>query len=186
MKKIFLGFLVSAFLIACNNEKEDDKTTTDGTNTSTTVDKKTADEMLDMSEGDGVKNSLMALAKGDIEGMSANYDDNIRFVWSSGDSLVGKKAVEDYYKGRWKLIDSITFSDMIILPIRVNVQQSEFAPLGKWVLSWNFSHVKYKNGKKLDFWVHNVAHYNDAGKVDFMGQYIDRHPIMEATKDMMK
>lgn len=186
MKKILFGILTSSFLIACNNEKREDKTTSDVTTTSSATDKKTTDELLSMSEGDGVKNSVIAFSKGDIDGMSANYDDNIHYVWSGGDSLVGKKAVQDYYRGRWKLIDSLNYSEHIVLPVKMNVQQSQFAPTGKWVLLWSLAHVKYKNGKKIDFWVHNVNHYNDAGKVDFIGQYLDRHPIMEATKDMMK
>jgi len=104
------------------------------------------------------------------------------YRWSSGDSLNGKKAVADYYKGRWALIESFSYSQQVFLPIMVRVQQAEAQRPGKWVLSWSFAHVKYKNGKRLNFWVHNVNHYNDAGKVDFVGQYLDRHPIIEATK----
>ena len=89
-----------------------------------------------------------AFAKGDIDGMTANYDDNVLYTWSSGDSLRGKKAVADYYKGRWALIDSFSYSDQILLPIMARVQQSNAAPPGKWVLAWAFAHVKYKNGKK--------------------------------------
>ena len=186
MKKILFGILLSSIFIACNNEKKDDKTSTDGSSSIVAGDKKNADELLDISEGDGVKNSWAAFSRGDIDGMTASYDDNILYTWSGGDSLRGKKAVQDYYKGRWKLIDSINYSEHIVLPINVNKQQSQFAPLGKWVLYWTLVHVKYKNGKKLDFWSHTANHYNDAGKIDFIGQYIDRHPIMEATKDLMK
>jgi hypothetical protein len=44
--------------------------------------------------------------------------------------------------------------------------------------------AKYKNGKSINFWMHNVNHFNDAGKVDFIGQYIDRAPIAAATAGM--
>lgn len=184
MKKFLLGVFISAFIIACNNEKKEDKSAAE---TPAPTEKKAAgDELLPASDGEWVKTALAAFSKGDVDGMTANYDDNIRFVWSSGDSLIGKKAVQDYFKGRWKLIDSISYSDYIILPIKVNVQQSAAAPTGRWTLTWSFAHVKYKNGKKLNFWIHNVFHHNDAGKVDFAGQYIDRQPIMKATKGMMK
>jgi ketosteroid isomerase-like protein len=186
MKKIIFGVFISAFLFACNNEKKDDKSATDATATTASADKKAGDELLDMSEGEAVKNALNAFSKGDIVAMTANYADDVRYQWSGGDSLVGKKAVQDYYKGRWNLIDSLNFSDHIVLPVKVNMQQSPAAPTGKWVLHWAFAHVKYKNGKKLDFWVHNVNHYNDAGKIDFVGQYLDRHPIMEATTGLVK
>jgi len=185
MKKIFLGVFLSTWILSCNNEKKDEPTTAAPAATTTEA-AKNADELLAMSETDGVKKSLEAFSKGDIDAMTADYDDNARQTWSGGDSLVGKKAIQDYYKGRWKIIKSLNFSDYILLPVKVNKQQSAFAPTGKWVLAWSFAHVEYKNNKKLDFWVHNVYHYNDAGKVDFIGQYLDRHPIMEATKDLMK
>ena len=115
--------------------------------------------------------------------MSAAYDDNIRYYFSGGDSLIGKQAVKDYYTGRWKLIDSITYSEQIYLPIRINESQSpQYATPGKWILTWGFAHVKYKNNKRLNFWVHTDYYYNDAGKVATVVQYLDRHPIMEATK----
>lgn len=180
MKKILLGVFLAAFLFACNNEKAE---TTDA---ATTTETKTGDELLDMSTGDGVKSAMAAFSKGDIDGMTSGYDDNVRYLWSGGDSLIGKKAVHDYYTGRWKLIDSLDISNNVVVPIKVNVQQSPYQALGKWVLHWGYVNVKYKNGKKLNFWIHNDYHYNDAGKVDVVIQYIDRHPLMEATKDLIK
>lgn len=181
MKKILMGMFVSAFMISCNSEKKDSETA--GTDSAAA---KTTDEVLAMSEGDWAKTALAAFSKGDVEGMTANYEDTVLFLWSSMDSLRGKTAVQDYYKGRWQIIDSISFSDHIILPVNIKTQQSPFAPTGKWTLVWSFAHVKYKNGNKIDFWVHNVYHHSSSGKVDFVGQYIDRHPIMEATKDLVK
>jgi hypothetical protein len=184
MKKILFGVFISLFLIACNN-KEDDKTASaNSTSTETTDSKKTADETLPMSEADGVRNGLTAFSKGDIDGMTADYADTCFLLWSSMDSIRGKNAIKEYYVARWKLIDSFSYSDHILVPLKVNMQQSMFAPTGKWILAWSFAHVKYKNGKKLDLWVHNVYHYNSANKIDFVGQYLDRHPIMEATKGM--
>lgn len=184
MKKIFLGIFLTAILFACNNEKKSDST---GDTTMDSTAKKPATEVLDISEADGVKASFAALSKGDVDAMTANYDDNARHIWSSGDSAVGKQAIKDYWTGRWKLIDSLTFSDVILLPIRINESQSpQYATVGKWVLAWSFSHVKYKNGKKLNFWVHTDYYYNDAGKIANVIQYIDRAPIIEATKGLVK
>lgn len=185
MKKIVLGVFISLFMIACNNEKKEEKAAKDAsTATAPASDKKAGAELLDMSEGDAVKAAMTAFSKADVDGMTAGYDDNIRYFWSGGDSLVGKQAVKDYYNGRWKLIDSLTVSDQIVLPVKVNEPQNAYQAPGKWVLHWAFIHVKYKNGKKLNFWIHNDYHYNDAGKVDIAIQYIDKHPIMEATKGM--
>src|SRR5690349_10709888 len=122
MKKFFPVALAVTVLIACNDKKSDEKTSgSDTTKTSmSSTDKKPATELLDLSAADPVRNSFAAFAKGDLNGMTANYDDNVRYTWSSGDSLIGKKAVMDYYAGRWKLIDSISFSNDIVLPVQVN------------------------------------------------------------------
>ena len=181
MRKLFLIAAGSMILFACNDKKAEEPKTT-GT---TTTEKKPATEILDLSAADPVTKSLAAFAKGDLDGMTADYADNVRYTWSSGDSAIGKQAVKDFYTGRWKLIKSISFSNDIKLPIQVNEsQQPKVAPTGKWVLYWVQTDVEYKNGKKLTFWQHSVNHFNDAGKIDFVGLYLDRHPIMEATKGM--
>jgi len=180
MKKILLGVLISAFIVSCNDEKKEEAVATEST--AATPEKKAVDELLPLSEADGVKAAMSAFSKADVDGMISNYDDNIRYRWSNGDSLVGKQAVKDYYLGRWKIIDSLEFTDHVVLPVNVANSQTKYQLPGKWVLHWAFAHVKYKNGKKIDFWIHNDYHFNEAGKVDLAIQYIDRVPIMEATK----
>jgi len=186
MRKFLMGVTVSLFLLSCNNAKKDEvQKTADATDTAAAAsEKKAAVEVLDLSAADGVKQSFEAFTKGDIDGMAANFADNIRYGWSSGDSLNGKQAVIDYYKGRWKVIDSASISETIVLPIQANESQSKLAPTGKWVLYWGLWHVKYKNGNKISFWMHNVNHFNDAGKVDYVGQYLDRAQILKASKSM--
>ena len=132
-------------LFACNNEKKDDKKMDDSTKTTkSSGDKKPASELLDLSAADPIKQSFAAFAKGDIDGMTANFDDNIRYTWSGGDSLIGKQAVKDYYTGRMKIIKSISFSNEIVLPVQVNEIQSPAAPAGKWVLYWTLADVLTK------------------------------------------
>lgn len=186
MKKIFILAASCMILVSCGDKKKDDKTTGDNKTTISDGDKKPAAELLEVSTGDAIKKSFDAFAKGDVDGMVADFDDNIRYTWSGGDSLIGKQAVKDYYSGRVKLIQSISFSNHIVLPIQINEsQQPAVAPPGKWVLYWQMSDATYKNGKNIKFWSHSVNHYNEAGKIDFVGVYLDRHPIMEATKDLM-
>ncbi|HNR15809.1 MAG TPA: nuclear transport factor 2 family protein [Chitinophagaceae bacterium] len=187
MKKIFMLAACCFLLFACNNEKKEDGKMDDGSKTATSADgKKPSMEMLDMSVGDMVKNSYMAFSRADINGMTADYADTVRYTWSNGDSLIGKKAVQEYWKKRWQIIDSLNFSEHIVVPMQANEPQSKYAPTGKWILYWAMVNVKYKNSKKLTFWLHSVNHMNDAGKIDFVGNYFDRHPIHEATKDLIK
>lgn len=186
MKKIMSFFILAAFLFACNNEKKDEAPATADSKAAST-EKAAVELIMDSNLVASVKGTMAAFENKDIAGYTANMDDNIRFLWSGGDSLVGKKAVMDYYTGRFNIIDSIKLSNPIFLPVMANVSPNGGATAaGKWMLNWYMVNVKYKNNKRLMFWVHNAQHYNDAGKVDQIAQYIDRHPIMEATKDLMK
>jgi hypothetical protein len=116
--------------------------------------------------------------------MTANFADTISYRWSNGDSLIGKKAVQDYWTNRLGILDSLSFSEQIVLPVNVHKAQSQYTPTGKWILYWSLVNVKYKNGKKLMFWSHSVNHLNTDGKVDLISIYQDRAPIMEATKGL--
>ena len=183
MKKILFGVFVSVFFIGCA-EKAEEKTAA-ATSAPTEETKKPPTEVLDLSEADGIRTGSAAFLKGDIDGMTAGFADNVKFFFSGGDSLIGKQNVKDYFSNRWKLIDSVTYSETILLPIRINESQSpQYATVGKWVLSWNFVHVKYKTGKWVHFWIHTDYHYDDAGKVNTVVQYIDRQPIAQATKGL--
>jgi hypothetical protein len=191
MKKMFIGALIVSFLFACSSETKKETETPAVSDSAGTQSSNAAQKMPSKVEllGDelnaGAVASWDAFSKGDVDGFAANFDENVRMNFSGGDSLVGKKAIVDYYKGRWKIIDSIKFSDLIWLPLKANEMPGNI-PTGKWMLSWRRTDVKYKNGKKLVFWTHNANHYNEAGKVDYITQYIDFKPIMEATKGLIK
>lgn len=185
MKKFLLGVLASACLFACNADKKGEIKTT-ATKSATADDtKKPAAELLDPAMGEDIKNVYKSLAKGDIDGMTANYDENILFTWSSGDSLVGKQAVTDYWKNRWSIIESLEFTNQVVLPIQVNEKQAPTQRTGKYALYWGLTNAKYKNGKTVQFMSHSVNHYNDAGKIDYVRMYYDRLPITEATRDLV-
>ena len=185
MKNVLMLSVVCLFFMACNSDTKEAAATAPAAAEPAVAEvaKKPAPaEILDMSLAAPVKKSLEAFTTGDIDAMTAEYADNVRYGWSSGDSLIGRQAVKAYYTKRRALIDSISYSDYIFLPVQVNEAQSAYAPTGKWMLYWTFAHVKYKNGKRLNFWLHQVNHYNDAGKIDLASQYVDRGAIMAASK----
>lgn len=185
MKKILMGVFISTIVLSCNDAKKEEPATTPAAAASET--KKAATEILDPSEATAVQDGYAAFAKQDFDGATANYDDNVRHFTAAGDSLIGKQAVKDSYKTLWERIDSIAFEPVIVFPVKINESAApRYARVGKWVFSWAFVHVKYKNAKKLNFWMHQDYHYGENGKVDQVVQYIDRAPIMEATKDLMK
>lgn len=184
MKRIISVVVIAVFLFACNNEKKEEAAASETKPAATT--EKPAVELMDNSLVAPTQAAMAAFEKKDIEGYTANMDDNIKFRWSGGDSLVGKQAVKDYYAGRFAIIKSIKFSNPIFLPVMANQSPNGITSAGKWMLSWYMVDVTYANDKNLKFWVHNAQHYNDAGKIDESAQYIDRHPLMEATKDLVK
>lgn len=183
MKQFFLCAVVATVFIACNNDpKEEVKS--DATTSSASADSKKANfEVIGDSLAEPIKKSLAAFERGDAVAMTDMYTDDAVYSFSGGDTLVGRQSIQKYYESRTKLIESIKFSHHIFLP--VNAKESPNGgetPGGKWVLSWQQVNVKYKNGKALQFWVHNAHHFNDAGKVDGAAQYIDKLPISLATK----
>jgi len=183
MKKICF-FLAGCFLmVACNNKPADTTTAaTDSSGAASTAPKETPQsEFADPKYTEMGKAMMAQLSSGDIDAWGNNFSDNAKFRWSAGDSLDGKAAIVNYWKDRrGKVIDSLSFTMDVWLPIKVNRPQAGPDVPGVWLLSWNLVNVKYKNGKKLSFWIHSDFHYNSEDKVDTYIQYIDRAPINAA------
>jgi len=183
MKRTFIIAACAALLFACNSEKQEDAKTPENTaSASTEKDKKPQQsEFADAKYVEWGKKMMAQLASGDVDGWIANYADNARFRWSSGDSLVGKDAIAKYWKDRRKgVIDSLAFSNDIWVPLKINEPQKGPDRAGVWLLSWYQVNVKYTTGKKLQFWVHVDHHFDANDKIDETIQYIDRAPIVEA------
>ena len=126
------------------------------------------------------KKYIADLAKGDTDAMMAVYADNANYYWNAGDSLVGKKAISDFWVNRRKnVIETISFKNDIWLPIKVNRPQS-VEKTGNWLLSWYQVTAKYKGGKSMTQWMHILYHFDDNDKIDQVSQYVDRVPINDA------
>jgi len=180
MKKSWLGLLGLLALMACNSGE----TKTEGTTeTAAAPESKTPpqSEFADAKYTEMGKKGIAALQAGDVDGWGSAFADNAVYIWSSGDSLVGKKAILDYWKNRrGNVIDSLSLINDIWLPIKVNTPQKGPDIPGVWLLSWYQSVVKYKNGKKLVLGIHTVQHFDANDKVDRVIQYLDRAPIVAA------
>jgi hypothetical protein len=180
MKKILIIASGCFILLACNNEQKTDADTKMASTTDSSA-AKPQSEFADAKYTELGKQQLSKFESGDIDAWVNGFADDAVYAWSAGDSLAGKKAISDYWKNRrMNVIDSIKFSNDIWLPIKVNTPQRGPDLPGVWLLSWYQVEAKYKNGKKLSFWVHNDFHYNDNDKVDRAVQYIDRAPINAA------
>ena len=184
MKKAFFFVTGCVIILACNNKPAE--TTAAKTDSAATplAETKTPpqSEFADPKYTELGKQMTEQMSKGDMDAWANNFADNAKYRWSSGDSLSGKAAILKYWKERRdKVIDSISFSREVWLPLKVNKSQVEMADIpGNWLLSWYMVNVKYKNGKKLMFWVHTDFHFDNSDKVDQAIQYLDRAPINAA------
>jgi hypothetical protein len=182
MKKIFILAAGCLVLYSCNNDSKSDAKTTDSTTVSQADKKMPPSEFADQKYADWGKAMIASMSSGDMDGFLSKYADNAVYQWSAGDSLAGKDAISKYWKDRRSnVIDSISFSNDIWLPLKINTPQSPGHDVpGIWLLSWYQVNVKYKNGKKLVFWTHTDHHFNSADMIDRSIQYIDRAPINAA------
>jgi hypothetical protein len=180
MKKILFIASACIFIVACNSDKKNESSTS-GNNSTDSSGKKPQSEFADPKYMDWGKKQLAQFESGDINSWLGNFSDSARYYWSGGDSLIGKKAITDYWKNRRSnVIDSIHFANDIWLPLKVNQPQKGPDAPGVWLMSWYQVNVKYKVGSKLSFWVHTDYHYDKSDKIDIAVQYIDMAPINKA------
>jgi len=180
MKKAFFFSLCSIVLFSCANQKpEAEKTETTVTSTEVSATPQPA-EFADPKYAEIGKSGIANLSSGNVDAWMATFADNAVWQFNNGDSLVGRVAITDYWKKRrTETIDSITFSNEIFLPIKVNQPQSIEQP-GVWVLSWYRINAKYKTGKNMIQWIHTDLHFDANDKIDRVIMYLDRVPIAAA------
>lgn len=175
MKRFLVGMMSFLLFAACNNPKPDEAAET----TSTETTPKPA-EFADPKYTEIGKAGIASMTAGDIDAWSSNWSENIVWQWNNGDSVVGKAAVVQYWKERrTNTIDSISFSQEIWLPVKVNQPQATEAA-GVWLLSWYSVNAKYKTGKRMIQSIHTVQHFDANDKIDRVVQYLDRVPITAA------
>ncbi len=180
MRKVFALVAGCCMLFACTSKPADSSTAT-AADTTASAKPTPPSEFADPKYVAIGKQGMAQLSSGDIDGWMSSFADNAVYRYSAGDSISGKPAITSYWKDRrGNLIDSLSFSKDVWLPIKVNQPQAGPDIKGVWLLAWHQTNVKYKNGKKLIFWVHIDMHFNDSDKIDVVVEYIDRAPIMKA------
>lgn len=184
MRKVFLAIACCAFAASsCNNQQAETASTATPAATAPAADSKPAPaEFGDPKYAEIGKQGLANLTSGNIDGWMSSYADNAVYVWNNGDSIAGKEAIGTYWKKRRaEALDSISFTNDIWLPVKVNQPQKTEAP-GLWLLSWYEVHAKYKSGKSMSQWIHTLLHFNNDDKIDRVIQFRDNVPILAAMK----
>ena len=180
MKKAFFFSLCSIVLFSCADQKtEAEKTETAVASTETAAAPQPA-EFADPKYAEIGKSGIANLSSGNVDAWMATFAENAVWQFNNGDSLVGRAAITDYCKKRrTETIDSISFSNQIFLPLKVNQPQSIEQP-GVWVLCWYMTTAKYKTGKSMTQWIHTDLHFDASDKIDRVIMYLDRVPIAAA------
>lgn len=180
MKKLFLCVLVVSLFVSCKKETA----TESGTAPTVAAETDAPLAFADAKYTAMGKESLAALSKGDMDTWMANYADNAKYYWNSGDSLVGKPAIDAYWRDRRNnLIETITFTNDIWIPLQVNKLENVNTN-GIWLLGWYKTTAKYKGGKTMSQYIHTDFHFNQDGKIDEVHQYVDRASINAALPPM--
>lgn len=128
-----------------------------------------------------LKKGSASLESGDIDGWLVSFADNAVYHWNNYDSLAGKAAISDYWKKRRAdVIDSMSFTKQIWMPIKLNKPMVEDQLTGNYVLCWQVTYARYKTGKSMKQRIHMVYHFDANDKIDRVSQYLDRAPINAA------
>jgi len=182
MKKTIALAFVTIFFFACSGPSSENKTETNADSAAVAPAKQQPAEFADPKYADIGKSGLAALSSGNIDNWMSAFADNAVYLWSNGDSLAGKAAIAAYWKKRrGEVIDSISFTNDIWLPIKVNQPQKVEQP-GNWLLAWYQVSAKYKNGKRMSQWIHTDMHFDANDKIDRFIQYLDHAPINAALR----
>jgi len=176
MKKLFLIVLCASLFVGCKKETAAEPAVKDQVATEGVA----PVEFADAKYTEIGKKSLEALSKGDMEAWMSNYADNAKYYWNDGDSLIGKPAIDKFWRDRrTNTIETIFFEKDIWLPIKVN-EKGHIPMDGYWLLSWYKTTAKYKGGKSMTQWIHTTYHFDAKDKIDMVNQYLDKSVIMAA------
>lgn len=177
MKKLLLLTLCLPLFIACTTEIKHEKKSEGAVVES----KPQPAEFADPKYAEIGKRMIASLAAGDMAGYLSAYADNAVYQFNNGDSLAGIAAISEYWtKRRTEFLDSLSFSNEIWLPVKVNQPQSVEAA-GVWLLAWYQVNAKYKTtGKRMVQWMHLDYHFDANNKIDRVVHYVDRVPINAA------
>lgn len=177
MKTSVIAFGCLFILLACSKPQED----TTATTTPAPPPEPPQVEIGDARYAEIGKQGLANLSNGNIDQWMTAFADNARYLWNAGDSLVGKEAIAAYWKDRrTNVIETISFTNDIWTPLKINRPQKGPDQAGMWLLGWYQVNTTYKNGATMGQWIHTDMHFDTNDKIDLVIQYVDRAAINAA------
>ncbi len=180
MKKLFFIALAFVLFLGCKNETPGEPTAPATPGEAAAPDTDQQAEFADAKYTEIGKRHQAAMASGDMDAWMDAYADNAKYYWNSGDSLVGKAAIDKFWRDRrLNTIENVSYKNEIWIPIKVNKPQQKEST-GVWLLSWKEVTVKYKGGSTMNQWMHFLYHFDENDKIDQVDHFADRVPIQAA------
>ena len=181
MKKFIGIFVCVSLLFSCNDGTKPAEPTKEKAVTETAPAELKDYEIGSDKYADMGKNGQNDLVSGNIDSWMNSFADNAIYRWNNGDSVAGKTAIAAYWKKRRaEVLDSISFTNVVWLPIKVNKPAYAGQLTGNYALGWYMLYAKYKTGKSITQRSHMVIHFDDNDKIDRTTLYLDRAPINAA------
>lgn len=177
MKKLFFIVLTLVLFLGCKNETPAEPAEPEAATTPAT---EQPAEFAEAKYTEIGKKHMAALASGDMDAWMADYADNAKYYWNAGDSLVGKPAIDKFWRDRRaNVIETLSYKSDIWFPIKINKPQQMELP-GVWLMSWSQVTAKYKGGTSMTQWMHILYHFDANDKIDQVEHFVDRVPIQAA------
>ena len=183
MKPLINVFALLLFVVTACNVSTPKEESVPAVTASDAPAEKAPIEFAPSKYSDVCKSALAGLSNGNIDAFVKDMSENCVYRFNSGDSIAGKAAITKYWsERRTKVIDKISFSEDLWLPLSVTDANTDNVRRGTWVLSWFTTSATYKTGKSMTQSIHTLFHFNDSEQIDEVIQYLDRASINAASK----
>lgn len=175
MKYLFAMFFIASLMVSCDTATQEADDMPVEPEVQAPISLIDGTDYIEMA-----KAGLTAMTNQDLEGFIGNFTDDAVYQFNTGDSLAGIDAIREYWAGRMEVIDAITFSGEIWLPVSIMEGADTNAGPGNWLLAWYSIEASYVDAGSMTQSIHTAYHWTPDGKIDRVVQYLDRLSIMEA------
>lgn len=167
--KNFVILSIVSILVSCSNNSEKQE--------QALSQKVSGVEFADFKLIEVGKKAMNDFAQGNIESWVDAFSEDAVFSWSNGDNIKGKTNILNYWiDRRTNVIDTYEYSNDFWLPIKSS-EPILASSNGYWLFLWCKVNIKYKDGRKIETWIHNDYHFNSDSKIDKFIHYVDREAI---------
>ena len=182
MKKLIFCLALGTLFYSCSGPSSQDssKTQTVATAQAAPEAPQPVSVVSDTKYVEMAQKGLSAMTAKSIDDFTTSFTDQSIYVFNAGDTLKGLETIKGYWNGRMEVIEKISFSNEVWLPVDVNENNTQNVVPGVWLLAWFNVDATYTSGGTMSQNIHTLYHFTENDEIDIIIQYIDRVPIMQA------